>query len=184
MDEANQLGMGSLPDLLTDLQRSVVAPTKPEEELYDISVDPHETVNLAGDPRCEDALKRLRTALDDWTHRYGDLGLIPESELVERWRPGGRPQTTAAPEVTVEDGRITVTCSTEGASVGWTTDAPSDDEQVGLAKVLGRTIGSPQTGGRHWHLYSEPFLPPAGETVWVGAWRLGFEASEIVAVEP
>ncbi|WP_210480156.1 sulfatase [Naasia sp. SYSU D00948] len=183
-DEANQLGRGERPDLLTDLQRAIVAPSKPVEELYDIAVDPHETANLAEDPAYAPVLDRLRAALDEWTDRYGDLGLIPEAELIERWRPGGRPQVTARPEVTSEGGRITATSSTPGSSLGWTTDAPAPAQETGLAAVLGSTIGMPRTGGRRWRLYTGPFEPPSGATVWVGAWRLGFEPSELVEVAP
>jgi N-sulfoglucosamine sulfohydrolase len=183
-DEANQLGRGERPDLMTDLQRTIVAASKPVEELYDISVDPHETMNLARDPEHASVLERLRAALDEWTERYGDLGLLPEAELIERWRPGGRPQVTATPDVRVDGSRISATCATAGASLGWTTDAPSGEQESGLAAVLGRTIGMPRTGGRHWQLYTEPFTAPAGVTVWVGAWRLGFEPSELVEMPP
>lgn len=182
-EEAGQLARGERPDLLTDVQRAIVAPSKPAEELYDISADPHETANLATDPGHAPVLERLRAALDAWTERYGDLGLIPEAELLERWRPGGRPQVTAAPDVAVAGGRISAACPTPGASLAWTTDAPRPDSGSSTAGHLAN-IGLPRTGGRHWHLYSEPFEAPPGSTVWVGAWRLGFEPSVLVEVRP
>lgn len=37
--------------------------TRPVEELYDISKDPYETQNLAGDPKHRDRLLELRTSL-------------------------------------------------------------------------------------------------------------------------
>jgi hypothetical protein len=48
----------------------------PDEQLYDTQADPHEIHNLASskDPRHQDALLRLRAALDTWVSETGDLG--------------------------------------------------------------------------------------------------------------
>ncbi|WP_210508350.1 sulfatase-like hydrolase/transferase [Naasia sp. SYSU D00057] len=177
-EEAGQLARGERPNRLTDLQRAIVAPAKPAEELYDIESDPHETVNLAGDPALAGKLGELRAALDEWTEHYGDLGLLPERELIETWRPGGRTAETAAPELLLEDGRVAATCATEGASLAWTTDPPR--EAAGGPPSWTAALGLPDTGGRRWRLYTGPFEPPVGERVWMGAWRMGFTASEVV----
>jgi N-sulfoglucosamine sulfohydrolase len=52
----------------------------PPELLYDSEADPHEINNLADskDPAIQEVLKQMRTALDDWMERTGDLGAIPE----------------------------------------------------------------------------------------------------------
>ncbi|MFM1770152.1 MAG: Choline-sulfatase [Verrucomicrobiota bacterium] len=60
------------------------AARKPAEELYDVETDPHEVRNLAGDPAQAGRLQAMRAALDDWIRRTGDLGAVPERELVER----------------------------------------------------------------------------------------------------
>ena len=177
--EGNQLASGVVPDVLTPLQRSVVAPSKPAEELYDLQQDPHETVNLAGSAEHAEVLDRLRGALDGWIAEYGDLGQLPEAELLERWRPGGRQQPTAAPQVTVQDGRLEAACATPGASIGWTTDAPA--EPAPQPPVAG-LIGMPVQDGRYWHLYSEPVDAPAAGQVWVRAWRLGHAPSDDVQI--
>ncbi len=39
------------------------------EELYDFQKDPDEAVNLVGDPRYADLLKKMRAKLDDWAER-------------------------------------------------------------------------------------------------------------------
>ncbi|WP_150309197.1 sulfatase family protein [Planctomonas psychrotolerans] len=181
-EEAGQLARGQHPDRLTDLQRTIVAPAKPEEELYDIAADPHETRNLAVDPEHADALEELRSALDTWTSRYGDLGLLPERELLDAWRPGGRQPSTALPEVSIVDGLIHAACSTEGASIGWTRDPPRQvtDEAAEAVSPMGSVTGAPEPDGRHWHLYAEPFEATPGERIWVGAWRMGFAPSGIV----
>ncbi|HWQ15300.1 MAG TPA: sulfatase [Roseiflexaceae bacterium] len=182
-EEATLRGRGETPGLLTPAQRRVLASSRPEEELYDVRADPYEIEDLAGDPRYAADLTRLRDALAEWQQTYGDLGLIPEAELIERWRPGGVAPATAPPAVEIVDGRIVATCATEGASIGWTADPPRPHEAPGL---LSQITGDPDTGGRAWHLYRAPFPAPPGITLWFRAQRLGYQASAdvAVAVEP
>jgi len=61
-----------------------MAPTKPLEELYDVQADPHEIHNLAGSPKHQDILKRMREAHIRWVLETRDVGLLPEPEIVER----------------------------------------------------------------------------------------------------
>ena len=175
--EARELGSGQAPSVLTPLQRSLLAPEKPAEELYDLEADPHETRNLVGDPAHGAALGRLRAALTDWQERYGDLGLIPERELLERWRPDGRRRLTEEPCATLGEHGYTAECATPGASIGWTQDPPGD---VRERTVMDRVTGQPEDDGRHWRLYTGPVS--AVGPVWFRAWRLGFEPSRDVLV--
>lgn len=69
---------------LNDAQKLFFAPTKPKEELYDCDADPHEIHNLAESPKHQDVLKEMRAALDKWMTDTGDLGAVPEAELVKR----------------------------------------------------------------------------------------------------
>jgi N-sulfoglucosamine sulfohydrolase len=178
--EAGQPGPGVSSGTLNELQLTLVAPSKPTEELYDLVADPHETLNLAGDPVHAPALARLRSALEDWQRRYGDLGLLPEAELIEQWRPGGKLQSTAAPEISFTAGGIVARCATEGASIGWTLAPPTDAVMPG--GPLDEVIGNPRSDGRQWQLYSGPVQVPADSEVWIGAFRLGFEPSPEVVV--
>lgn len=57
---------------------------RPSEELYDLSVDPHQIRNLAANPEFGGVLQRLRKHLADWKSRHEDLSDIPESELMRR----------------------------------------------------------------------------------------------------
>ncbi len=57
------------------------AATKPPEELYDLSSDPHEIRNLAADQRYQAKLVEMRAALRDWQNAIGDIGLMPEAEI-------------------------------------------------------------------------------------------------------
>ncbi|WP_221583506.1 sulfatase [Microbacterium sp. G2-8] len=174
-EEGQRLSLGEVPSVLTDLQRSIVAVPRPPEELYDIQTDPHETTNLIGEPAYRDVRDRLRRALDEWRDTHGDLGVDSEVALLERWRPGGSPRATASPEVHTTGGAVTVTCTTPGASIGWTATPPG---AVRERTNIEEQSGSPRQDGRHWNLYTAPFSPPEGSDIWVGAWRLGYAPSE------
>jgi arylsulfatase A-like enzyme len=65
---------------LTPAQAFLCAPTMPPEELYDLENDPWEIVNLAGStkPEHQEALKRLRAALEKWIEETGDQGRVFE----------------------------------------------------------------------------------------------------------
>jgi len=64
---------------LDELQERLLFPAaRPIEELYDVRVDPFETVNLAADPKYRETLETLRARLDRWMKETDDHG--PESE--------------------------------------------------------------------------------------------------------
>lgn len=176
-EEMTLRGRGEVPDLLTPAQRLFLESTKPVEELYDLWNDPHEVTNLAADPHYADDLARLREALAHWQQTYGDLGLIPEAELIEQWRPGGVHPVTAPPEVRLEHGRVSATCATEGASIAWTADAPAaPGPQSQSGQMMSDVIGARQPDGRAWHLYTGP-LVVEGHTRWFRGCRIGYHDS-------
>jgi uncharacterized sulfatase len=158
---------------LTGPQALFFAPTKPVEELYDTSADPHEVNNLAGKPEHEEALKRMRAALEKWMRDINDLALIPESELNEQRRPGGKWSVTADPRIKASaspDGswRVTIICPTDGASIAWTTD----EAPAGARKD--------KAGG--WNLYTGPFEVRSAQAIRAKACRLGWRDSREVTV--
>jgi arylsulfatase A-like enzyme len=67
---------------LTAAQKRFFEPQEPEE-LYDLSIDPHEMNNLANNPQYAAKLRELRGILKKRLTDRNDLGLIPESEWVE-----------------------------------------------------------------------------------------------------
>lgn len=181
--ESEQLARGGARSLLTPLQRSLVAAGKPEHELYDLVADPYEEHDLADDPAYADTVHRLSGALTDWQRDHGDLGLLLEEDLLERWRPGGVRRRTAPPVVTRHDGTVELSCPTEGATLGWTTGPPlvphdPDDPDVARARTLGH-----HHDGRRWNLYTEPFTAPPGQVIRVGAWRIGYDPSDEVTLD-
>ena len=56
--------------------------SKPEEELFDTKSDPYEFKNLANNPAYKAKLTELRQKHFEWIKQFGDLGAIPEKELV------------------------------------------------------------------------------------------------------
>ncbi len=58
--------------------------TTPAEELYDLSADPHEMVNLAASAEHRDVLTELRRALYAHMQEVRDTGLFTESEMRTR----------------------------------------------------------------------------------------------------
>lgn len=60
------------------------APVKPIEELYDNQTDPHQINNLADNPSHRGTLLRMRAECVRWMKATGDLGLLPEQEMVVR----------------------------------------------------------------------------------------------------
>lgn len=67
---------GNLPALSENL---LFAPVRPEEELYDVEGDPHETRNLATDPKYRSKLEEMRGRLARWISETGDRGEQPET---------------------------------------------------------------------------------------------------------
>ena len=145
---------------LNAVQELFFRKTKPVEELYDLAADPDEINNLAESPMYQDVLKRMRTRLDKWIKDTRDLGGTPEDELIERMWPGKVQPATAAPKIEVApagDGRttLTITCPTEGASIGYQVD-----------------------GGR-WLLYSRPVTVESSSRIVAKAIRIGYKTSDL-----
>jgi len=71
---------------LTPVQARLLAPTRPEEELYDLEEDPYEIENLAGDSDYHDTLERMRGELEAWIEASDDQGRFPEPpDVIQYW---------------------------------------------------------------------------------------------------
>ena len=53
---------------------------RPAEELYDVRKDPHELINVAGQPEYAAERKRLRAQLDEWMKATGDPRAIHDDD--------------------------------------------------------------------------------------------------------
>lgn len=165
---------------LTGSQLLMFQGRRPVEELYDTETDPYEIHNLAGATACTNDLTRLRGALDNWLETVGDMGEVPETEMLRQWYPNGVQPQTAAPlpvpiceetpgiEPAPEGGifkapvLLQLHCATQGASIAYTFE-PAD--------------------GPHWLLYTEPLLLPEGKTTLrAKAIRIGYRESKEVAI--
>lgn len=150
---------------------------RPVEEVYDTKADPHEINNLAADPRYAKRLSRMRAALDKWQGEVGDMGEIPESEMVRGWYPNGERPKTAGP--ICEASPETSASREEGAFAGPVVlqlHSATQGASIGYALEEGE---SPR-----WNLYTAPIPLPAGTTeVRARAIRIGyFESEEVSAV--
>ncbi len=67
---------------LNDAQRQFFL-AKPVEALYDLSQDPDEVRNLAGDPEFEQPLQAMRSRLQERVKSLPDLSFFPESFLID-----------------------------------------------------------------------------------------------------
>ena len=149
---------------------------RPTEELYDVENDKYELNNLAENAAHANVLKRMRETLTAWQSEFGDMGNISEEEMVAKWYPNGIQPQTASPlfipinasnpgtEPAHEDGEwdapllLQLYCSTQGASIAYTTEQGEDVQ---------------------WQLYTEPLRLPIGETVIrAKAIRIGYKESD------
>ncbi len=144
-------------------------PTKPLEELYDTEKDPDEVNNLAASPEHQEILARLRKAHEAWRKETGDIGLIPEAIHDEEVRPGGKWSVTADPVIAIADGKATINCTTEGASIGY--------------QIVGEAPMRAAPKRERWLLYHQPVELPAGSTIIARACRLGYKDSKDVKSE-
>ena len=141
------------------------APTKPTEELYDCDSDPHEIRNLAADPAHKAKLEELRGEHERWRREHVDLTALPETELMERMRPGGVWRTAPEPTVlaakTKSGIRVTLGSDTPGVRIAWTTESGANPR---------------------WQLYSKPLELPAEAKLRAKSCRLGWKDSAEVTL--
>ena len=143
-------------------QKIYFSESKPVEELYDTEADPHEVVNLADSPEHQEVLLRLRREHERWRKDTNDLGLIPEPELMERMRPGGKYEMTTSPTINPGGGshrgavNVKLDCATEGASIAYSTERSENPR---------------------WKLYSGELTLSRSATLRTKAIRIGFQES-------
>jgi len=136
--------------------------TKPLEELYDLHTDPYEVHNLAFDPAYESKLMELRTALSRWQTDIDDQGFKPESEIIKGFWPDMIQPVTSDVKIKINsDGLIQMSCDTNGASIGYQTEALIGEDR--------------------WLLYTEPIKITSTQKLMARAIRIGYKASNITS---
>ncbi len=145
-------------DSLNSIQALWFRESKPYEELFDCENDPHELTNLANNAKYKDKLLELRTEMDRWIKDIGDRPNLPEAELIEQlWNGSEEQPKTAEPFVDFKEGKVAISCPTEGASIGY--------------KIIGEDGVVPAS----WTIYQQPFDVPQGAAIWVQAHRIGYK---------
>lgn len=135
--------------------------SKKPEELYDLENDPYELHNIASDPEYADVLKELRNVHEEWMKEIKDPGPIQEKELVESMWPGMVQPVTENPEISIDNGWVSIECSTPGSSIAY--------------QVNGRGYNE-----KHSFLYTLPFEIKDGDFVTAQAFRIGYKPSKEV----
>ena len=143
---------------LNEIQAQWFRDSKPEEELFDTENDPHELKNLAEDPQYAEKLAELRAECDRWMKEIDDKGLMEEPEFLETIWPGQIQPQTATPEIQQKDGKVVISCQTEGASIGY--QLLKDGEEK-----------------KSWEVYTGPVDLTGFDKVRIVAHRIGFKPS-------
>ena len=144
---------------LDDVQMYWFRKTKPDEELFDVYADPYELHNLANEPQYQDKLMELRKQHLDWIKTYGDLGAIPEKELISKWWNGlNGPPKTQTPILEIKQGKIILSCVTKGASIAF----------------------KKHWNDKSWEIYDFPIQEIQGDSLYVVAHRIGYEQSDVL----
>ena len=153
--------------------------TKPVEELYDLYNDPWEVNNLADCPDHREKLLELREALGKWQLEIGDLGFIPEHDLVQMMWPGLVQPETAPVTFGLEGGMLELSSATEGASIAWQVEGRDEPDQWRLYYQAieidneGTAPGNTATSATRRNTIAE------GEVIRARAIRIGYKTSEI-----
>jgi len=131
--------------------------SKPAFEFFDTEADPHEMVNLGDDPQYASKIKELSDECDRWLEEINDRGLLPETELMKQiWPDGAQPETSRV-VISENGGKLSMSCATQGASIGY--------------RYLSRNDSEP------WQVYQESFTPKEGENLEAIAQRIGYQVS-------
>jgi hypothetical protein len=146
---------------LNEAQKQWFRNEKPKEELFDCVNDPHELNNLAEKPEYKEKLSELSEEMDRWLNEIGDNPSLPEIDLVKKlWNGETKKPVTAKPIAKLVNGKIEITCSTKGASIGYKTNAKANS----------------------WKIYSKPLELQNTEKLIFKAHRIGFKPSETLTL--
>ncbi len=150
---------------LNETQMQWFRPAKPIEELFDTVNDPHEINNLASDPAYIEKLAELRVEHDRWIVDIDDKGLVPEAEFIDSIWPGRVQPAVSTPSSIIDGRNITLTATTEGASIGY------------------QIVKKGEDGGRTWQVYTDFVTLKRGHELLVVSDHIGYRPSEVVRLK-
>jgi len=128
-----------------------------EERLFDLARDPDEVKDVSRDPAYQAELRRMRAEMDAWLARVGDWSEEPEDDMVARFEPDGKRQTTPPPTLESTAGTLVIRPAEKGHSLEYRID------------------------GGPWHLYVAPLAIRVTDRLEARAVRYGWRESEIVS---
>lgn len=152
---------------ITEIQAQWFRPTKPKEELFDTSTDPHEIKDLAQDPAYKEILAELSAECDRWVNSFEDTGLMPEKQLIQKLWPTLKASVVDKPVVKQTEDQIELSCKTTGATIAYRIVRPDEQKST-------------------WQVYSNPLSTALaeGEELQFIADRIGYRPSEIATYKP
>jgi arylsulfatase A-like enzyme len=171
---------------LDGIPAQFLADSRPSEELYDCEADTHETTNLAADPAHQETLERLRCECDRWLAEVGDLGEIPEAQMVTTWYPHGIP--AVPPPVLIAITQTDAGSAPVEVDLGSEVAAELELDGPMLVQLHSGTQGASIEyridADPHWRLYSGPIRIGIGADVAIHtrADRIGFTPSAETSV--
>ncbi|KMT64865.1 sulfatase [Catenovulum maritimum] len=149
---------------LTEYQAQWFRESKPKEELFDTTKDPHELNNLAGQAKYQRIMTELSDEMDRWLASIGDNPNLPERSLISQlWQNADEKPKTAKPQVKTDHGMLEITTATPGANIGY--------------RIIRN--GYQATS---WSIYKKPVQLKRGDQIEIIAHRIGYEKSEKISV--
>ena len=105
----------------------------------------------------------MRKAMDNWQETYGDMGAIPERELIYDvfWKGPFQPVTENV-QFEIIDGKMRLYCATPGSSIAWRIKGEGDPDQ--------------------WRLYIDTISVVKNKTIEAQSVRIGYKHSLITEI--
>jgi hypothetical protein len=127
--------------------------------------------------------------MKNWVDEVGDMGSIPEAAMIKQmWDGKDTVPHTAKATIKLHGKKIHLTCSTEGASIGYRILKTSTPDQLKMNTIKTWDMGSAyaNSNGRAipaaivWKVYDgESISLQRGETLEVNTMRIGYKSALI-----
>jgi N-sulfoglucosamine sulfohydrolase len=159
--------------------------SKPLEELYHVKSDPYEFKNLGTDILFADKLNELRAELKRWIAEVGDMAEVPEKDMIKQmWNGQDSVPHTEKALVAVRGKSITLSCNTEGASIGYQLLKQGEKDVIAMHEiktwdfglVYGNRNGTKVPAPKTWKVYNgEKIQMQKGDRLIVNTMRIGYK---------